>query len=187
MRIIACLLCVLAVQGAAALEVAGVKLDDKVKVGGSELLLNGAGVRTRFMFKVYVAALYLPARAASEREVLAQKGPKRIALTLLRDIGAERLIGGLRDGIEANQSAERIAALQARLEQLEATMRAIGEAKERSVITLDFQPESGTQVTVDGVPKGKPITGEDFYDALLQIWLGAKPVEAALKDGMLAR
>ena len=37
---------------ASAFEVAGVKLADKAKLGSSELLLNGAGIRTRVFFKV---------------------------------------------------------------------------------------------------------------------------------------
>jgi hypothetical protein len=64
-------------------------------------------------------------------------------------------------------------------------MREVGSATEKTVITLDFLPDAGTQVTVNGVSKGKPIPGEDFYGALLKIWLGDKPVDADLKKAML--
>src|SRR5258708_7125798 len=82
------------------------------------------------------------------------------------------------------QVAER-AALKERIEALVATMKEIGSAKEKTVITLDFLPESGTRVTVDGEPRGKTVPGEDFFVALLRIWLGEKPVDADLKKAML--
>ena len=59
--------------------------------------------------------------------------------------------------------------------------------KEKMAITLDFLPRSGTQISVDGAERGKPIPGEDFYAALLRIWLGDKPVDASLKKAMLGQ
>ena len=56
-----------------------------MSVGGQELVLNGAGVRTRAIFKVYVGSLYVPAKATTAAAVLA-KGPRRIQLNLLRDV-----------------------------------------------------------------------------------------------------
>ena len=37
---------------AAAVEVGGVKFDDKTRVGSGELLVNGAGVRKKAVFRV---------------------------------------------------------------------------------------------------------------------------------------
>jgi hypothetical protein len=73
----------LCTQLALAAEVAGVKVDERVKLGSSELQLNGAGIRTRLFFKVYVGALYLPERKSSAIEVLALRGAKRVSMTLL--------------------------------------------------------------------------------------------------------
>ncbi len=56
-----------------AAEVGGVKLDAKASVGGQELVLNGAGIRTKVFFKVYVASLYLPAKATDLAGVLATR------------------------------------------------------------------------------------------------------------------
>ena len=74
-------------MGALAAEVAGVKLDDKMTVGGQELVLNGAGIRTKLMFKVYVGSLYVPAKATSAGAVYA-KAPRRVQLNMLRDVTA---------------------------------------------------------------------------------------------------
>ena len=177
----------LCTQIALAAEVAGVKVDERVQLGSSELRLNGAGVRTRIVFKVYVGALYLPERKSEAAEVLAQRGAKRVSMTLLRDLGAKQLTDALEEGVRANHSDVEIAALKERLDALVAVMNEIGSAKEKTVITLDFLPESGTRVTVDGAARGKPIPGEDFFIALLRIWLGDSPVDANLKKAMLGQ
>ena len=175
----------LCAQLAVAAEIAGVKVDERVKLGSSELQLNGAGVRTRVFFKVYVGALYLQERKSGAAEVLAMKGAKRVSMTLLRDLGAKQLTDALEEGVRANHSEAEIAPLRERLDALIAAMNEIGSAKEKTVITLDFLPESGTRVTVDGVNRGKPIPGEDFFGALLKIWVGERPVDAGLKKAML--
>lgn len=172
-------------QLALAAEIAGVTVEERVKLGTAELRLNGAGIRTRIFFKVYVGALYLQDKKSAAAEVLALKGAKRVSMTMLRDLTANQLTDALEDGIRANHSESELAALKGRIDALAALMREIGSAKEKTVITLDFLPEAGTQVTVNGVSKGKPIPGEDFYGALLKIWLGDKPVDADLKKAML--
>ena len=77
---------------AAGARVGGVKLDDKASVGGQELVLNGAAVRTRAIFKVYVGSLYVPAKAADVASVLA-KGPRRIQLNILRNLTPDQFVG----------------------------------------------------------------------------------------------
>jgi hypothetical protein len=106
---------------------------------------------------------------------------------MLRDLGAKQLTDALEDGIRANHSPAELAALKGRVDELVAVMNEIGSAKEKTVIALDFLPDSGTRITVDGAARGKPIPGEDFYAALLRIWLGDKPVDADLKKAMLGQ
>ena len=175
------LLCALPVS---ALEVAGVNVADKVKVGASELVLNGAGIRTRVVFKLYVGALYLTEKKSVAAEVLAQKGAKRVALTLLRDLSAQQLNEAFDNGIQANSSAAEIEALKPRVAEL---LSLFTDGKKGDVILLDFLPESGTIVSVNAAARGKPIPGEDLYRALLRIWLGDKPVDGDLKKGMLGQ
>ena len=178
-----------ALTAAQAAEIAGVKLDDKLRLapGGPELVLNGAGIRTRVFFKVYVAGLYLPEKKGTTAEVLALAGPKRVAMTMLRDLGAQQLSEALAEGIRNNSTAAEQEALKARIEELLAIMNALGEAKKGDAIQLDFLPDSGTRVVVNGQPRGKPIAGDDFYRALLRIWLGDKPVDGDLRRGMLGQ
>ena len=181
------LLLVFCSQLACAAEIAGVRVEERVRLGATDLQLNGVGIRTRIVFKVYVGALYLPERKSEAADVIALKGPKRVSMTLLRDLTAHQLTDALEDGIRANHSPSALAALKQRVDSLAVLMSEIGSAKEKTVITLDFLPESGTWITVDGAARGKPIPGEDFYAALLRIWLGDKPVDADLKKAMLGQ
>ena len=169
---------------ASSLEVAGVNVADKAKVGAGELLLNGAGIRTRAIFKVYVGALYLTEKKAAAADALAQKGAKRVALTMLRDLSAQQLNEAFENGIHANSSAAEVETLKPRIAEL---LSLFTDAKKGDVILLDFLPESGAAVSVNGAMRGKPIPGEDFYRALLRIWLGDKPVDGDLKKGMLGQ
>ena len=180
---------VLAALCVQAAEVGGVKLEDKLRLSpnGPELVLNGAGIRTRVFFKVYVGALYLPEKKAAANDVLALAGPKRVSMNMLRDLTAQQLSEALAEGIRNNSSAAEQDVLKARIDELLGIMNALGEAKKGDAILLDFLPESGTRVVVNGQPRGKPIAGEDFYRALLRIWLGEKPVDADLKNGMLGQ
>ena len=174
----------LAAPAALALDVAGQSIPGKLKLGNADLVLNGAGIRTRAFFKVYVGALYLPEKKTAAAEALASQGAKRVALHLLRDLTAEQ-IGGALDNMADNLSEAEREAFKGRITDLKATMEAVGAAKEKSIITLDFVPGTGLRIALDGAQKGKTIAGEDFYRALLKIWLGDKPVDSALKSGML--
>ena len=169
-------------SGALALEVGGVKLDDKASVGGQDLVLNGAGIRTRAIFKVYVGSLYVPAKSADLAAVLA-KGPRRIQLNILRNLSADQLIDALVDGLKENSSPEELAATKTQTDQLVAIMKSFNDVKEQDVVTLDFV-DGATKIGLNGAAKGS-IAGEPFNRALTRIWLGDKPVQADLKKAML--
>jgi len=188
-RIVLALSLVVAFTVASAAEVGGVKLEDKLRLmpTGPELVLNGAGIRTRVFFKVYVGALYLSEKKTAANDVLALAGPKRVAMNMLRDLTAQQLSEALVEAIANNSTAAEQTALKARVDELVASMNTLGEAKKGDVVVLDFLPESGTRFMVNGQPRGKPIVGEDFYRALLRIWLGEKPVDDDLKKGMLGQ
>ena len=174
---------------ALAAEVAGVKLDDKVQIAPNtpELLLNGAGIRTRFFVKVYVGALYLPEKKTTAADVLALGGAKRMSLSMLRDLTAQQLTEALNEGFAANNPPADQERYKGQLAELLAMMNALGQAKAGEVVALDFVPDSGTRVLVNGAAKGKPIPDEGFYRAILKIWLGDKPADADLKRGLLGQ
>ena len=165
-----------------AADIGGVRVDDKASVGGQELVLNGAGVRKKVVFHVYVASLYLPQKATDPAGVLA-KGPRRIRLDMLRTLSADALIEALNEGLEANNSAAEMAAIKPGNAQLASIMKTFGQVKEKDVVTLDFY-DGATQVGLNGEVKGA-VAGEAFNQALTRIWLGDKPVQADLKKALL--
>ena len=113
-----------------------------------------------------------------------QSGPKRVQIHMLRDVGADPFIEALAEGIKANHTEAQAKALDPRVKQLGATLAEIKEAKKGMIIALDWTG-SATQVVIDGKPVGQSIDGEDFYRALLKIWLGEKPVQDDLKKALL--
>lgn len=181
------LIALMATGSGHAVEVAGVNVPDGARIGSADLVLNGAGIRTRAVFKVYVGALYMTERKAGASDAIAQRGAKRVALFILRDLSAEQLSGALTESLAANLPDAERERLAPQIAELTRTMEAVGAVKEKNVVTIDYLPESGTRVALDGSPRGKPIAGEDFYRALLRIWLGDKPVDRGLKAGMLGQ
>jgi hypothetical protein len=188
-RLAAVVIGIVFASAAPAAEVAGVKLDDKVRIAPNapELVLNGAGVRTRVIVKVYVGALYLPEKKTTATEVLALPGAKRITLAMLRDLTAQQLSEALNEGFAANNAPPEQERYKAQLAELLGIMNGLGQAKKGEVIALDYVPDSGTRVLVNGDPKGKAIPDEGFYRAVLRIWLGDKPADADLKKGLLGQ
>jgi len=184
MQTLFCALLALAAFTASGAEVAGVKLDDKTQVESRELVLNGAGLRKRIIFNVYVIGLYLPEKKSDLAAIVALPGPKRAAIHMLRDVGADRFTEALVEGLRANTSEAQYKALEPRVQELAAIMAQVAEAKKGMTISLDWTG-AATQLLVNGKPAGKPIAGEDFYRALLRIWLGDKPVQDDLKRSLL--
>lgn len=169
---------------ASALELAGVRLDDKAQVGSANLQLNGAGIRTKFFFKIYVGALYLPQKQTSGEAIIADEHEHRMALHILHELSSKKLFNAFNDAIEANHTPAELAGLDAQLKQMAQIFDAVKEVQPGDVITLDYLPASGTQIGVNGTVRGT-IAGAAFNRALLKIWLGSKPVQEDLKKDML--
>jgi len=182
-KLIALLLLCLSTQ-AFALELEGARLDDKVQVGNTTLQLNGAGMRTKLFFKVYIGALYLGEKKRTASAVLADVGAKRVTMHMLRDLSSEKLLEAFDKGLSSNNTPAELAALDARIKEFSAIFRTTNEVAKGDVITLDYFPGEGTRISINGVEKGR-VVGAEFNRALLKIWLGDEPVDEDLKKGML--
>ena len=168
--------------GVHAVEVAGVAIPDKANVGGQDLVLNGAGVRSRMVFKVYVGSLYVPAKVKTAADVYA-KAPRRVQLNMLRDVTSEQMIDALGDGLNQANSAADAGAVKAQMAELATILKAMGPLKEGNVLAFDYV-DGGTRVSLDGQAKGT-IAGDAFNKALFNAWIGDKPVQDDLKKAML--
>lgn len=180
---------------ATALRVGGISFDASAKVGAGKTppaVLNGAGIRGVLFIKAYAIALYLPHKATTAKEVFATPGPKRLRIVALRDLTAQQFVDALIKGVHKNQTATDLAALNPRIETFRTTLLALRDAPKGTVIHLDWQPgvtpaDGTTHLTVNGKQAGAEVPGEDFYRALLRIWLGDKPADGALKAALLGQ
>ncbi|KAB2919746.1 MAG: hypothetical protein F9K30_16950 [Dechloromonas sp.] len=179
----ALLAALIAAPGLQAAEVAGVRIDDAVKVGGSDLVLNGAGLRSKLFIKVYVGALYVGQKAGTPAAIYDSPAPRRMLMRMLRDMDAETLHGALDEGLRNNLTPAELAAMQGPAGQLGALMKGIGKVREGDAVAIDFTAD-GVSVSLNNQVRGA-VPGADFARALLRVWLGDKPADASLKKALL--
>jgi len=165
---------------AAAVEVAGVKVPDTVTVESKTLRLNGAGLRKKMVFKVYVAGLYVETPSKDAGAIVAADQVKSMRLSILRSLDAKKITEAIEEGFEKNSKSQ-MTALKPRLDRFNAMFP---DVKEGDEIAMTYVPGKGTAVTARGAEKGV-IEGKDFADALFSVWLGTNPVQEDLKAKLL--
>lgn len=164
---------------------AGVKLDDTVQVGTQTLKLNGAGIRYKVVFKVYVASMYLPELKSTTAEVLALPGAKRISLVIMRDLSSDDLGQRFMDGLKKNLDVNERAKLINSMLTFGQMFAAIPGLKKGDVITFDWIPGTGVVSSHNGKKLGDTIVDPNFYNGVLKIWLGEHPADETLKHKLL--
>ena len=179
-------LCVLAVASNSvyARQLDDVVLDDNVTLSGTDvsLQLNGMGYRTKFVFDVYVGALYTQSKVSTRDEVQALAGPKRIVMHMVYDeVSREKMADAWNEGFAENNTEQQFKQLQSRLAEF---ISNFPDLKMNDVVLLDYVPGSGTRLTING-KEIAVIEGADFYSALLDVWLGDEPADEDLKQAML--
>jgi hypothetical protein len=172
-------------HAAAPIAIEGQTFPGDASVAGTPLQLNGVGMRAAFIYKVYLAGLYLPARAATGAAVFAETGPKRVQVRMLMDGPSDEFAKAFTGGITKRTPADQVAAMRDRIDAFDRTLRSIGNVKKGDVVNLDYAPAVGLTMTVNGKTVGTPVPGSDVYAALLNIFVGDRPVDAKMKAGML--
>ena len=182
--------CFIAAPAAFALEIEGVKLDESIELskGGPKLVLNGAGVRHKLAFlKVYVGSLYLQSKKSDSDAVFADTGAKRVTMHILaNEVTAQDLVSSVNNALAVNLSPHELALVEKRIRDLNTMMGSIKTLGKGGAVQLDYVPDVGTRITVNGEEK-LTIPGADFFNALLHIWIGNKPVDGLLRDAMLGK
>lgn len=166
-------------------EVANVKYETAVDLAGQKLQLNGAGIRYKFVVKVYTAGLYLAQKAGTTAEVLAAPGAKRIHIHMLRDIDGNELGKLFTKGMEANVSREEFAKSINGVLKLSEIFASRKQLNNGDSFYVDYVPGVGSTVLLNGKPIGEVIKEPEFFSSLLRIWLGDKPADDALKEALL--
>ena len=186
---LAVLLCCLSCA-ARAVDIEGVRFEEKLHfdLTRQDLVLNGAGVRTKFMMKVYAIGLYLTEKTYRGDVVLHHNGPKRVVISILmREITSEQFMAALQDKLKSDLSHAELRAIQGSLDQINGIMLSVHALRRGDVVALEYVPGHGTRVLINGEVKGNYIPNEEFYRALLTGWIGAKPVNEKLKRALLGQ
>ena len=183
--ITAALLCIFSSPVAAAMEMAGVTIDEKItQADGNVLQFNGAGIRSKFVVKVYLAMLYLENPSTERDQVIGDSGAKQLIMHFLyKEVGKDALVEAWNDGFSGNGSADQLEAMKT---EIAAFNEMFDTVRKGDRIVLDYIPGTGTTVLINSAPKGT-IAGKEFNDLLLSIWLGDKPVGKKLRDGLLGK
>lgn len=174
---------VLAAASASAVTVAGVNIADTASVNGQNLVLNGAGLRKKFVVKVYTGALYLPAKQSNPAAILAADTPRRMVMHFVYDVEKGKIAEAWSEGLEANvpnASAE----VKKNFQSLSSWM---ADMKEGQEIVMTYVPGTGTTVQVAGATRGT-LAGKATADAILSTWIGPKPGPGGdFKDAVLGK
>ena len=167
--------------------VEGQPFANRVRLVDTEILLNGTGVRAVAWFKGYAVGLYLPERATTLAQVLAQAGPKRLQLRMLQDVPAAEFVKALNKGMERNSPADAWPELAPRVQRLAEQITASGRVRKGDVVDLDLDPTRGLLFARNGKLVAEPIPGADLYAALLRAFIGEHPYDERMKAGLLAQ
>ena len=170
---------------AASLDLHGVLLDDSADVRGTRLQLNGAGTRYKGPFKVYVAGLYLAQKGSTLAEVTTQPGPKRLSITMVRDIDAAELGKLLTRGMEDNMGKNNMSKLIPGLMRMSQIFSDQKKMAAGDNFMIEWFPGTGSVITVRGKAQGEAFKEPEFFNALMSIWLGPVPADFKLKDALL--
>ena len=172
---------------AQAVDLAGVKFEPQIMLGGQALQLNGAGIRYKAIFKVYAAGLYLASKAGTPEAVLAAPGAKRIHVVLLRPIDANEFGKILSAGIQNNATREEFIAALPGIQRMGEAASQYRQLVAGDTLTVEWLPGTGTTLYVKGKPEVGPYKEPAFFNAMAKIWLGKSPADHLLKEALLGQ
>ena len=167
--------------------IGGVRFEPQAQVAGQALQLNGTGLRALRIFKAYAAALYLPQRANTADAVVSQAGAKRLQIRMLWGVPVAEFIKAFDVGVKRNHPPEVQAQLAERAARFDALLTPLGKIASGDTVNLDFQPGQGLVFSHNGRSVGAAIPGEDFYAALLRVFIGEQVSDDKLRAGLLGQ
>ena len=163
-----------------ALEVGGVNVSPAVVLHQKTLSLNGAGIRTKLFFKVYVGSLYTERKVTTPAQLLADPGEKLLRMNFVhKKVEKEKIVEAFAEGLSNNSP----------------NLRGSSDAKAfLSWFTSDFV--AGDTVDISFSPDGTVAASHNgkslwtvrspaIAQGVLLIWFGEKPADRSLKKGML--
>lgn len=171
-----------------ALDLEGIRLANTTQVSGQPLVLNGAGISKRWFFNIYAMGLYLPDRRDTSSGIYTMDGPRRIQITLMRNVSSSEFDEAIASRL--TRFAEKTGRTQISTSMgllIKAITRQPNGLKKGDVLTLDWLPGTGTRIELNGRLLLEPLSGSEFYTALLRIWIGEDPADPDLKPKLLGK
>lgn len=169
---------------AQAKEIGGVNLPDALPAGQTLLILNGAGLRTKMFIKVYAGGLYTVKKETDAKKIIDADEPMAIRMHFIYNgVSHEKLIDAWNEGF-ASATGGNLAPVRERADKFNSFFTE--EAKKGDIYDIIYTPAEGVSLIIKGKPKGT-IKGLDFKKVLFAVWLGDKPADGSLKQGMLGK
>jgi hypothetical protein len=165
-----------------AASLAGVTLPDTGQVGGKTLVLNGLGIRTKYMVKVYVGGLYLEQKSSDPNAIIKSDAPKQIVMKFLHGASKSQMTDAFDESFKDN-TPEAVKTMKPDIDRLLGALDAVNTG---DTMVFTYVPGTGSTLTINGKEK-VTIAGPDFGQVLFSVWLGPKPPNADLKKGMLGQ
>ena len=165
-----------------AASLAGVTLPASQQVAGKTLVLNGLGLRTKFMVKVYVAGLYLEEKSSDANAIIKADAPKRIVLQFVHGASKSQMADAFTESFNDNTPD----AMKTMKPDIDKLLGAIDAVKVGDQMVFTYIPGTGTTFAQGGQDK-VTIPGAPFGQVMFSVWLGPKPPTADCKKGMLGQ
>jgi len=159
---------------------AGVTMPDTAQVGSTKLVLNGIGLRTEYMVKVYVAGLYLEQKSSDPSAIIKADAPKRIVMQMVHSASKSQMT----DAFDKSFNDNTPDAMKTMKPDIDRLLGALEPVKAGDQMVFTYVPGTGTTLAINGKDK-LTIADPAFGPVLLSVWLGPKPPTANLKKGML--
>src|SRR5664279_5136422 len=161
---------------------AGVTMPDTAQVGGKNLALNGLGLRTKVIVKVYVAGLYVEQKSSDPNAIIKSDGPKQIVMKFLHGASKSQMADAFNESFNDN-SPDAVKTMKPDIDRLVGALEAVNTG---DTMVYTYVPGTGTTYSLNGKDK-VTIAGPAFGQVLMSVWLGPKPPNADLKKGLLGQ
>ena len=149
-------------------EIEGIRFDFNHKIGDKKVQLIGAGVRSKWFFKVYALGAYTTSRVCDRKKIIMSDEPKSLVLFMLRDVNAEQMASSI------NESLTKEIPDNSPLKEKRNAFTGLFKEKllKGTKIVFDYLPGKGISVSQNGKNLGN-IEGADFMQAFYKMYFEA--------------
>jgi hypothetical protein len=161
----------------------GVTMPSKTTYTGTNLVLNGVGIREKVWIDLYVAGLYLKSKTKNAKTIISSNEKMVLKLHIVSGlVSSEKMSSSIEESFKVSTGGNTIN-LRTRIDAFKAIFMK-DKITDGVVFDISYIPGKGTAVYTNGKLQGT-IKGLDFKKALFNIWLGVIPADEHLKEKLL--